>query len=101
MKYHLETALALLLPAVAGLLLGMNALGWAWLWLALLLAALAVGLFSLRRRQRCMVAALDELCLLLGDGLGIQQPPGRSCSAGRSAGAEDHCCRAHDVWRGI
>lgn len=68
MKYHLETALALLLPAVAGLLLGMNALGWAWLWLALLLAALAVGLFSLRRRQRCMVAALDELCLLLGDG---------------------------------
>lgn len=67
MKHNLQSTLVLLGPGAAGLLLGMNALGWRWLWLALLLASLAIGLFGLIRRQQQCIAALDELCLLLGD----------------------------------
>src|SRR5690554_1024266 len=67
MKHNLQSTLVLLGPGAAGLLLGMNDLGWRWLWLALLLASLAIGLFGLIRRQQQCIAALDELCLLLGD----------------------------------
>lgn len=66
MKMYLGKMVALLLPSMVGILLGMNVLGWRWLWLLLLLALLPCALIALTRRERMMTAGMGELYLLLG-----------------------------------